>query len=70
MKRIKALRELRGLSQGDIAKEVNVSQSCVAKWESGGVYPRAQLLPKLAKSLGCTIDQLFEDEVTLLSDAM
>lgn len=62
MKRIKAIRESRGLSQDDVAKAINVSQSCVAKWESGGVYPRAQLLPQLARIFGCTIDELFEGE--------
>lgn len=35
MKQIKILREARGLSQLDIAKEIKVSQSCIAKWESG-----------------------------------
>lgn len=59
MKQIKILREARGLSQLDIAKEIKVSQSCIAKWESGGIYPRAQLLPKLAQILDCTIDEMF-----------
>lgn len=62
MKRIKVIRESRGLSQADVAKAINVSQSCVAKWESGGVYPRAQLLPQIARILDCTIDELFKGE--------
>ena len=51
MKRIKVIRESRGLSQDDVAKAINVSQSCVAKWESGGVYPRHSCCRRLPESL-------------------
>ena len=62
MRTIKAIRESRSISQKNLAESLNVSQSCVAKWESGGIFPRTQLLPKLASILGCTIDDLFADE--------
>ncbi len=59
MKQIQRLRVEQGMSQAILAEALGVDSSTVAKWESGGIYPRAQLLPKLAQILGCTIDELF-----------
>ena len=47
--RIKELRQARGLSQA------------VCKWETGVSVPRTELLPLLARVLGCSIDELFDD---------
>lgn len=33
----------------------------IAKWETGKANPRADLLPKLAKALGCSVDDLFAE---------
>ena len=46
------------VSQKKLASELNVSQQCVAKWESRKSNPRAELLPKIAKVLNCTVDEL------------
>ena len=46
------------LSQNELALILGVSQQCVAKWETGNSKPRADLLPKLARALNCTIDEL------------
>lgn len=59
MKQIQRLRVEQGMSQAILAEALGVDSSTVAKWESGGIYPRAQLLPKLAQILDCTIDELF-----------
>lgn len=59
MKQIQKIRMRRGMSQAALAEAIGVDSSTVAKWESGGVYPRAQLLPQLAEILSCTIDELF-----------
>ncbi len=58
----KSAREGRGLSQQELAQELGVDQSTVSLWESGKTKPRANLLPKVAKLLGCTIDELLTDE--------
>lgn len=47
------------LTQDDVAKKIGVDRSTVAKWETGQSFPRAELLPKLASILNCTIDELF-----------
>lgn len=43
----------------ELAQEISVTQSSVAKWETDEAYPRCELLPKIADALGCSIDELF-----------
>ena len=47
------------MTQEELEKSMSVGQSAVSQWERGAVMPRAELLPQLAKVLGCTIDELF-----------
>ena len=56
---LKNIRRIVGLTQSDLARQMGVTQSMVAKWETGDSYPRGELLTKLADTLGCTIDELF-----------
>lgn len=59
MKQLRVLREAASISTATLATEMGVSQQAVGKWERGEAMPRADLLPKLADVLGCTIDALF-----------
>lgn len=52
------MREKKDMSQQAVALEIGVERSTVAKWESGKSRPRAELLPKLAKLFGCSIEEL------------
>lgn len=56
---IRIQREKRGFTQKDLANEVGADRSTVAKWETPNGYPRCKDLPRLAKILNCTIDELF-----------
>lgn len=60
----KSIRESKNMTQEDIAKYLGVTRSAVAMWETGQSLPRADLLPKLAKILECSIDELFETRNT------
>lgn len=62
MKQIQRKRLKLGMTQADLAGALGVDPSTVAKWESEKAYPRADLLPKIASLLGCTIDELYADE--------
>ena len=55
---MRAMREKKDMSQQAVALEIGVEHSTVAKWESGKSRPRAELLPKLAKLFGCSIEEL------------
>ena len=52
-------RKAAGLTQAEFANTLGVKQAAVAMWESDKSVPRTDALPLIAKTLGCTIDQLF-----------
>lgn len=60
--KIKEKRVEKGLSQIELATEIGVSQSTVAGWETGSVYPRIDKLLAMAKLFGCTVDELINKE--------
>ena len=60
--RMKDLRISAGLSQKQLAELINIKRCNVTKWETGVTHPRAELLPKIAKVLNCSIDELLSDE--------
>ncbi len=57
-KRIKELRESKGLSQKDLADKFLVKQSVISKYERGVVNPSYDVLFKLAQVLDTTTDYL------------
>ena len=59
---IKKNRELMGLSQGDLAKTLNVSRQTINSIENGKFDPSLPLAIKLTKFFSEPIDTLFEFE--------
>lgn len=57
-----AIRTKSGLTQSEVAKALNVTQSAVAMWENGRTYPRVSVLKKLADLYNCTVDDLLKEE--------
>ena len=57
---IKKHRELMGLSQGDLAKTLNVSRQTINSIENGKFDPSLPLAIKLTKFFSEPIDTLFE----------
>ena len=57
-KNLKELRMEKGLSQQELAQIFNVTQSTVAKWESGDREPNFSILIELANSFEVSIDML------------
>lgn len=53
-----------GLSQDAVARALQVSQACVASWESGKWMPRGSRLLEVAELYGCTVDALLRKEKT------
>ena len=56
---IRQCRERQGLTQQEVAAALHVEQSSVSMWETGKTTPRADMLPRIAKLLGCTVGDLF-----------
>ena len=75
-KRISALRREKGLKQDDLAQMLEVSPQAVSKWENDQTCPDITLLPRLAKILGVSVDELLSGKqeelhpvVTLVPEA-
>lgn len=62
MKQIQKRRMALGMTQAELAGQLGVNPSSVAKWETEKAYPRSDMLPKIAQLLGCTIDELYADD--------
>ena len=58
---IKDKREQMNISQQALADALGIDQSTVCLWETGKTMPRAKLLPKIARILNCTVDELLVD---------
>ena len=59
---IKDLRESQELSQYELAKALQVSQSAIAKWELGKTEPTAFALISISKFFKVSTDYLLELE--------
>lgn len=55
---LRKLRIATGMTQVVLAKKMNVDQSTVSLWETGGAKPLTKHRKKLAKLLNCTLDDL------------
>lgn len=60
--RIRERMEARGILLVQLADAMSVSPSAVNKWVYGKANPSADKLPLLARVLGCSIDELFDDQ--------
>ena len=59
-KKIKKLRQAQGLTQLALAEKLKKSRCLITQWESGTAIPTTIILPKLAKSLKVTTDDLYK----------
>ncbi len=60
--RLKELRISRNLSQMQLAKKLNISQSAIAKWELGKTEPTASAIIMLAEFFNETTDYILGKE--------
>ena len=56
------LRNLKGLSQEQVAEAVGISRQSYSKWEQGDTFPDIDKCDKLAKFYGVTIDSLIHSD--------
>jgi len=61
--RIKALRESKNMTMARLGEAVGVTSQAVWNWESGANRgPSRDVLPRLAFTLGVTVDELLRDD--------
>ena len=56
-------RQRAGLTQQQLAEGLNVSRTAVTMWETGQSWPSAALLPVVADTLLCSIDELYSNPI-------
>lgn len=56
--RLVELRQAAGLTQMQLGEQLGVHHSNIAFWELSGTPPRGEVLPKLARALGVSVDTL------------
>lgn len=71
-KRIAALRKVKGLSQGQLAEQLNISPSAIGMYEQGRRAPSLDIIVTLAKTFCVSTDFLLIGEPTIhaLDDAL
>ncbi len=58
---IKKLRKKKGLSQQDMADDLEISRTLLSHYETGAREPKTSLLSRIAKTLGVTVGHLLTD---------
>ena len=61
--RLKEARRICGLSQEELAEQLDVSRQAVGKWEQGQSYPEVEKLLTLCAVLNTSLDALMADEL-------
>jgi len=61
-KNMQELRKTAGLTQADLAQQLNYSDKAVSKWERGESMPDVAVLKQLADLYGVTVDYLLTEE--------
>ena len=56
--RLKELRQIKGLTQSQLADKLGCNQTAIGKYERGDLQPRIETLFKLANIFDCSIDYL------------
>ena len=57
---LKRIRTQKGISQGDIARELDVSRGYISTIENGKTNPTLSTIARIAKALGVTNDELLK----------
>ena len=58
MNKIREQRKKYKLKQKELAEIMRVSQGTISQWETGLTNPKTKMLPLLAKTLECEIEDL------------
>ena len=59
-KNLKRIRTEKGISQGDIARALNVGRSFITNIENGKTNPTLATIAKIAKAIGVSVGELMK----------
>lgn len=66
---IKKLREIKGLTQQQLAERIGVTAKAVSKWETAKGLPDISLIEPLSKTLGVSVMELMSGEAVINKNA-
>ena len=58
--KVKEYRKRNHLTQLKFGELLGISSQAISKWERGDCYPDITILPLLADTIGCKVDDFFE----------
>lgn len=61
---ISTLRKEKGMTQKELAEQLNITDKAVSKWERDLACPDISTLPKLAEIFGVSVDELLKNNTT------
>ena len=64
-RKLKELRKSNKLSQGQLARILNVTNQAVSKWETGKSYPDILNLVKLSDIFDVSLDELIKNDINV-----
>lgn len=68
LNRINALRERKGWSQYELAKQTGISPNTVYSWSRIGTIPSFSNIERICETVGITTEQFFCDEGTITEE--
>lgn len=66
---IRVLRSNNNLTMQELADKLGVTKGAVSMWENKGIVPRDDILMKISKEYGISIDRLLGNKVDDLNDS-
>lgn len=66
--KLKAIRRERGLSQRELAKRTGINYVTISKYETGRVAPGLANVEKIARALGCLVNDLISEDSNAVPD--
>ena len=66
---IRFLRKQKGLTQGDLANEINITRSSIGAYEEGRAEPKLDTLLRIANFFSITLDQLVSQDLSKTLEA-
>lgn len=63
MGNLQRIRKEKGMSQAKLAAAVGITPGAVGQYEMGVTTPSLKTAMAIATALGCTVDELFREEV-------
>ncbi len=61
-KNIRKIRTAKGITQEQLAEQMNLTRQAISSWETGKTEPDSEAMKKMAEIFGCTLDDIIYGE--------